>query len=71
MGLAPNGRFDAAHAQPNEMTVRRDHIGGRGKLRVEFVDMPLPTALGVREMLRYRLAQVENELRAAGVVLDD
>lgn len=71
LGLAADGHFDSANAYPNELSMRRDHIGGRGRLRVERVDAPLHYALGIREMLRYRLARVEEELRAAGVELDD
>ena len=71
LGLAADGHFDVENAYPNELSLRRDHIGGRGRLRVERVDVPLHYALGLRQMLRYRLARVEEELRAAGVELDD
>lgn len=69
-GLTARGDFDADTAPPNELSLRRDTIGGRGRLTVERVSVPLPIALGLRDMLRYRLAQVEDELRAAGVELD-
>lgn len=70
-GLTSRGDFDQASAPENELSLRRDTIGGRGKLSVERLAAPLPFALGLRDMLRYRLAQVEAELRAAGVELDD
>lgn len=53
--------------KPSELSLRVDHIGGRGKLRVERLPLPLPFAIGIRDMLRARLAQVEEELAAAGV----
>lgn len=70
-GLTPRGAFDPVNAYQNEMSLRRDTIGGRGRLSVERVSVPLPIALGIRDMLRYRLAQVNAEIRAAGVELDD
>lgn len=70
-GLAEDGHFDAARAQPNALELRRKHFVGKGRIRHEVFDIPLHLALGVRQMLKYRLAQVENELRAAGVELDD
>ena len=70
-GLNAQGDFDLALAQPNELTVRRTTIGGRGKCAVERFDTPPHIALGIRKMLRHRLAQVEADLRAAGVELPD
>ena len=70
-GLAPDGRFDADLAQPNELELRRKHFVGSRSIRHEVTSIPLPLALGLRDMLRYRLAQVNAELRAAGVELDD
>lgn len=70
-GLAPDGRFDPALAQPNELSLRRTTLGGRGRCSVERDAAPLHFALGMRSMLKARLAQVEGELRAAGVELPD
>lgn len=70
-GLQPDGSFDPARAMPNELTLRRTTIGGRGRCSNERFDTPLHLALGMRAMLKYRLAQVENDLRAAGVELTD
>jgi hypothetical protein len=71
LGLAADGHFDAANAQPNELSVRTDHYGGRGRITVTRDAAPLHLALGIREMLKARLAQVDAELRAAGVELED
>lgn len=70
-GLTPSGAFDSSTAYPNELCLRIDTIGGRGRLCVERTAAPVALALGMREMLRFRLAQVEAELRAAGVELPD
>jgi hypothetical protein len=66
-GLDASGRFDPNLAALNEPGLRIDHIGGRGKLRVERQPLPLPIALGLRAMLVARLAQLDAELAAAGV----
>ncbi len=71
LGLAADGRFFEANAQPNELSVRTNHYGGRGRITVTRDAAPLHFALGIREMLKARLAQVEGELRAAGVELED
>lgn len=71
MGLAADGHFDAENAQPNEMSLRINHFRGRARITVERVAAPVQFALGIRDMLRARLHQVEEELREAGVVLDD
>ena len=65
LALGPDGQF--LDNKPTELSMRIDHIGGRGKLRVERLPLPLPFALGLRDMLLRRLEQVEAELRAAGV----
>lgn len=70
-GLTPDGDFDAANAQENEGSVRVDRIGGRGRLTVERLPLPLRFALGMRDMLRFRLARLEAEIRAAGVALPE
>ena len=67
LGLNASGAFDERIAAPNELSLRVDHIGGRGMLRVEKLAAPLEIALGLRDMLRTRLGQVEAELRAAGI----
>jgi hypothetical protein len=67
LGLSTGGRFDPDTAAPNELSLRIDHIGGRGMLRVERQPLPLPFAIGIRDMLRARLERVEAELAAAGV----
>lgn len=71
LGLAPDGSFDPKNAQPNELCVRVDTYGGRGRICVERHAAPPHIALGIWRMLRYRLAQVEAELAAAGVELPD
>lgn len=70
-GISREGQFSSAMAPQNELSLRRTTIGGRGRCAVERYPLPLPFALGLRDMLKYRLAQVEAELRAAGVTLDD
>lgn len=67
LGLNATGAFDTYIAAPNELSLRIDHIGGRGKLWVERQACPIPIAIGLRDMLRARLQQVEEELAAAGV----
>lgn len=71
LGLNSKGEFDPTAAAPNELCLRTDIIGGRGRLTVTKDAAPLHLALGIRTMLRARLAQVETELRAAGVELKD
>lgn len=71
LGLAADGHFDAAAAPPNELGVRTNHYGGRGRISVTRDAAPLHLALGIRAMLKHRLAQVDEELRAAGVELED
>ena len=71
LGLAPDGSFDAANAQPNELCLRVNTYGGRGRICVERHAAPLQFALGIREMLRFRLAQVEADIRAGGFELPD
>ena len=70
-GLAPDGRFDADLAQPNELELRRKHFVGSRSIRHEVTAAPIHFALGLRDMLKFRLAQVEADIRAAGVELDD
>lgn len=70
-GLAPDGQFDTSRALPNELNMRVDHYGGRAKITVERVAAPLHLAVGLRNALKFRLAQVEADIRAAGVELDD
>lgn len=70
-GLTPRGNFDPDNAYPNELSLRRTTIGGRGRCSVERFPAPLPFALGMRQMLKYRLAQLEADIRAAGVELPD
>lgn len=69
-GLDDAGRFDAETAPANESGLRIDHIGGRAQLRVERQALPVHFALGLREMLKARLAQLDQELADAGVVLE-
>lgn len=71
LGLAPDGHFDAENARPNELAMLVRQFGGRGRIACTVVAVPRHYALGIREMLRARLARVEQELREAGVVLDD
>lgn len=70
-GLTPSGKFDPLTAQPNELTLRRTTIGGRGKCSVERFPVSAEVALGMRDMLKYRLAQIEADLLAAGVEIPD
>lgn len=71
LGLAADGHFDLDVAMPNELSVRTDRFRGRGRIEVTREAVPVPLALGVREMLKHRLAQVEADIRAAGVELPD
>lgn len=66
LGLAEDGSYDAATALPNEMTLRIDTIGGRGRLSVDRQPVPLPTAYGLRSALQAALARVEADIVAAG-----
>ena len=70
-GLAADGRFQPHRAQPNALELRRKHFVGKGRITHEVEPAPLHFALGLRDMLKFRLAQVNAELRAAGVELDD
>jgi hypothetical protein len=63
LGLTDDGCFEPVHA--NELSLRLDHIGGRGRLRVERLPLPLPFAIGMRDALRAALARVEAEIAAA------
>ena len=45
-GARPRVDFDAARAFENEMSMRRDTIGGRGKLSVERIPSPSPSPSG-------------------------
>jgi hypothetical protein len=65
LGLKPDGTFIAADRWTIEIRART--YGGRGRLVCEHRDLPLPLALGLRDMLRARLTQIEAELAAAGV----
>lgn len=71
LGLAADGHFDIDAAFPNELSLRVDRFRGRGRIVVTRDAAPLPLALGVRTMLRHRLAQLEADIRAAGVELPD
>ena len=51
--------------RPFEPSMRLDHIGGRGRLRVERVPLPLHLARGLRENLRAALARLDAEIEAA------
>ena len=64
LSLTPAGKFNASDWLL-ELRVRT--YGGRGKLVCQHRDLPVEIALGLRDMLQARLAQVEAELRAAGV----
>jgi hypothetical protein len=71
LGLTSDGSFDEVNAQPNELCVRVDTYSGRGRICVERHAAPPHIALGIRAMLKFRLAQVEAELAAAGIELPD
>lgn len=64
LGLKPDGTFDKG---PWLLELRARTYGGRGKLTCEHRDLPVPLARGLLEMLRARTAQIEEELRAAGI----
>lgn len=66
LGLRDDGSFDPA-APPRELSLRANHYGGRGKIVCERMPLPVQQAIGLRDALRARLAQVEAELAAAGV----
>ena len=70
-GLTPQGNFDADSAYTTELSRRRDSFEGRGRIRVTREPLDARHALGMRNMLKHRLAQVEAELREAGVELSD
>lgn len=65
LGLRDDGSF--VSVVPREMSLRIDHFGGRGRITVERVPLPVNIAIGLRDMLRARLEQVEAELAAAGI----
>jgi len=71
LGLREDGVYDATTAPAHVPELRVDHIGGRGKLAVEKLALPMPFALGVREALRAALARVEAEILEAGGELPD
>lgn len=64
LGLAEDGFFEP-DARVHELSLRIDHIGGRGRLRVERAPLPLAFAIGLRDMLRAALAHIEAEIREA------
>lgn len=68
-GLRDNGEFDPHIAQPNELELRHTRFAGRGRITHEVSAIPVHFALGLRAMLKFRLAQVEADIRAAGVEL--
>jgi hypothetical protein len=59
------GAYDPAEAPQHALGLRLDHYGGRGKLRVDRVPLPMPFAIGMRDALRAALARVEAEIAAA------
>ncbi|HEV3059631.1 MAG TPA: hypothetical protein VGY48_15380 [Vicinamibacterales bacterium] len=65
LGINADGTFVASDRWALEARVRT--YGGRGKLTCEHRDVSVQIALGLRDMLRTRLGQVEAELRAAGI----
>jgi hypothetical protein len=71
LGLDAGGAYDGENAIQHTLQQRVDHIGGRGRLRVEALPLTMPFALGMREALRAALARVEAEIREAGGVLPD
>ena len=64
LGLADDGQFLGG---ARELEMHLHHFGGRGRISIERQPLPAHIALGLRKMLRARLAQVEAELAAAGV----
>lgn len=65
LGLTDTGAYDPAEAPQHALNVRLTHIGGRGRIRVERVPLPMPFAIGMRDALRAALARVEAEIAAA------
>lgn len=65
LGITEDGRF--RDGEPRELQVHIHHFKGRGRISIERQPLPANIAIGLRNMLRARLAQVEAELAAAGV----
>ncbi len=69
LGLRPDGSFDP-HA--NWYVEQRLYtFAGRGRITVAHEDVPIQIALGLRDMLRARIAQLDEALAVAGIEVDD
>lgn len=49
----------------HELSLRVDHIGGRGRLRVDRQPLPLNMARGLRDLLRAALENIDAEIAQA------
>ncbi len=71
LGIDPDtGRYDR-DARPPKTVLYRHLYGGRARLTVEKVGLPLHLAQGLRDALRASLALVEREILEAGGELSD
>ena len=69
LGIQADGTFKPVY--PFTTSLRVDTIGGRGRLTVERIPMPLYIAQGLRAALRAALEQVEADIVEAGGTLAD
>lgn len=65
LGLDSEGDYRPGDAEPHQLSLRVDTIGGRGRLQVERQPLPLRSAYGVRDALRAALERVEAEIAEA------
>ena len=66
LGLLESGAYDPEMAPAHPLALRLDHFGGRGRLHVEKLPLPLPFAYGMRDALKAALARVNAEIAEAG-----
>lgn len=64
-GLNSDGSYDL-HAKPPKLVLHAFHFGGRARITVEHLPVPLNYAYGLRDALKAALAVVESEIAEAG-----
>lgn len=66
LGLSPAGAYDLIEAPNHSLELRRRLYGGRARITVEKLPLPLPFAYGMRDALKAALARVNVEIAEAG-----
>ena len=66
LGLSAAGAYDLIEGTPHPLELRRRTYGGRARIPVEKLPLPLPFAYGMRDALKAALARVNAEIAEAG-----